>query len=232
MIGGTHSIKDNVVINEFDQKAEHYESNRLAQWYQAHAQEITTRCPEMEVGDILDIGCATGYQLRLLAKTYPNVRLVGLDISPQMIRQAQLKSAQCTPEIHFMADDWENLDSQSIEYLKQFRFKLIICANTFHYFTQPRQAIAQIYSMLDSGGMLLILEREKSSSVLTTLWGFLHRHYIKDQVEFYAAEDITGYLSEAGFENISIVRTIKRYFWKGKLFTSISIIKGNKLNDK
>ena len=86
--------------------------------------------------------------------------------------------------------------------------------------------------MLDSGGMLLVLEREKSSSLLTLIWGFFPRHFLTDQVAFYTADTVTEYLSAAGFKNVSIASTIKKYFWKGKLFTSIAIIKGNKLNDK
>ena len=223
-------MQDNVVKNEFDLKASHYESNRLAPWYKAHAIQISRHCPAFDSGDILDIGCATGYQLRLLAKSHPNANLVGLDLSSKMTEQAEIAAKTSSNRFHFLSDDWENLDSEIQSYLNQFNFKLIICANTFHYFSNPRQAIGQMYEMLDTDGMLLVLEREKSSSLLTSIWGFIHRHFIKDQVEFYSADTITDYLLQVGFDNVEITSTIKKYFWKGKLFTSIAIIKGNKLN--
>ena len=221
-------MPNNVVKNEFDLKASQYESNRLANWYKAHAQEISKHCPTFGKGDILDIGCASGYQLRLLSQTHPESRLVGLDLSAKMINQAEMAVPAAAGKFHFLSDDWENLNTESRSFLKQFDFKLIICANTFHYFKNPQNAISQMYEMLDTDGMLLILEREKSSSPLTLLWGFIHRHFIKDQVEFYAADTVSHYLSQTGFSNVQIVSTIKKYFWKGKLFTSIAIIKGNK----
>ena len=85
--------------------------------------------------------------------------------------------AQSSQRFHFITDDWENLDAQSHAFLKQFNFKLIICANTVHYFVNPYQAIRQMYELLDTDGMLLVLERDKSSSPLTLLWGFIHRHF-------------------------------------------------------
>ena len=148
-----------------------------------------------------------------------------------MISQAQAHIDDNSKRFYFINDNWENLRGESQQALSQFNFKLIICANTFHYFVDPPQAIKQMYERLDSGGMLLLLEREKSSSALTLFWGFLHRYLIKDQVEFYSAGNIVDYLSQAGFNQVQIVSTIKKYLWKGKLFTSIAIIKGNKLDD-
>ena len=224
-------MENNVVEKEFDLKASHYESNRLAPWYKAHAQEIVKYCPPQIDGDILDIGCASGYQLRLLSELYPKSRLVGLDLSSNMINQALSLSDEASKRFYYIHDNWENLRNESQRRLSQFDFKLIICANTFHYFVDPPQAIKQMYDCLDSDGMLLLLEREKSSSALTLFWGFLHRYLIKDQVEFYSAGNIVDYLSQAGFNQVQIVSTLKKYLWKGKLFTSIAIIKGNKLDD-
>jgi S-adenosylmethionine-diacylgycerolhomoserine-N-methlytransferase len=36
--------------------------------------------------DILEIGCGTGYNLKRLAKAFPNARITGLDVSEDMIR--------------------------------------------------------------------------------------------------------------------------------------------------
>ncbi len=224
-------MQNNVVKNEFDLKAGHYETNRLAQWYKAHANEILNQVHDFDSGDILDIGCATGYQLRLLCERFPDAKLVGLDISDKMTQQASEYCEQLSRDIHFITDDWENLTDESRTMLENYSFRLIICANTVHYFIDPIRAIRQMYEMLDRDGMLLILEREKTSSPLTLLWGVLHRHLIKDQVEFYSADTIMAYLSQAGFKNVNVLSSIKKYFWKGKLFTSIALIKGNKIND-
>ncbi len=38
---------------------------------------------------ILEIGCGTGVNLAALARAFPNAELVGVDISPEMLKQAQ-----------------------------------------------------------------------------------------------------------------------------------------------
>ena len=220
-------MPENIVAAEFNAKAGEYESNRLADWYKAHAEEIAKHSPALASGDVLDIGCATGYQLRRLADLNPNSKLVGIDLAAEMISQAKRISPE-SDRFHFVCDNWELLSPQTADLLKQFNFKLIICANTLHYFLDPQQAVRQMYDQLDTGGTLLILEREKSNSLLTSIWGGLHRHFIKDQVEFYAADEIKQLLQQIGFQQTDVASTIVKYFWKGKLFTSIALVKGEK----
>ncbi len=37
---------------------------------------------------ILEVGCGTGYNLRMLARRFPKAHLTGLDVSPHMVRKA------------------------------------------------------------------------------------------------------------------------------------------------
>lgn len=221
-------MTNNPIQREFDTKASVYESNRLANWYRAHAQEILDICPLSIDGDTLDIGCATGYQLRLLRSRNTAFKLVGIDLSTNMISTAKTLSESDEGQFHYVADDWENLTEDSKSFLGACRFRLIICANTLHYFRDPEKAIIDMLNMLESGGTLVVLEREQSGSYLTRLWGFLHRYLIKDHVEFHSANDICKLLKKAGFSKFEIASTIKRYVWKGKLFTSVALIRGEK----
>ena len=84
----------NVVEKEFDAKAVDYESNRLASWYQAHADEMLRHCLDIDTGDILDIGCGTGHFLRQYLKDKPGLRAVGVDISSSMIDEASRKASE------------------------------------------------------------------------------------------------------------------------------------------
>ncbi len=222
-------MQQSVVEQEFDALAGEYESNRLSRWYKAHSQELADLGPELRVGDILDVGCGTGYLLRQLSPKYPRAKLVGVDTSSEMIAQANRKIiAARYDDFCFVHDDWERLSTRSLEILGRFDFRLIVCANTFHYFKDVRNASKAMYNMLSEDGILLVLEREKLASPLTSLWGLLHRHVIKDQVEFYDTRELSDILTGAGFEDVSVVKTIKKYFWRGKVFTSIAIVKGRK----
>ena len=220
----------NVVEKEFDAKAAEYESSRLANWYQAHADEIHRHCLNVNEGDILDIGCGTGHFLRNYLKNKPNIRAVGVDISSAMIDEATKKAKNSDLiNLKFIHADWETMKLASFS---GYNFKIIFCANAFHYFTDPQAASHKLHELLKDNGMLYVLERDKARSLLTIFWGFLHSAFIKDQVAFYKTSELVKFFENAGFKDVSIVRSIKKYFWKNKLFTSIVLIEGKKQDEK
>jgi ubiquinone/menaquinone biosynthesis C-methylase UbiE len=219
----------NVVEKEFDAKATKYESNRLASWYQAHADEMLAHCPDVDEGDILDIGCGTGHFLREYLKDKPKLRAVGIDISSSMIAEASRKAAEAgLDNLKFIHADWESMRLASFS---GYNFRIIFCANAFHYFTEPQAASDKFYELLENNGMLYVLDRNKARSSLTFFWGFLHSAFIKDQVVFYKNSELLGFFEKAGFKDVSVIRSIKKYFWKNKLFTSIVLIEGKKRAD-
>lgn len=216
----------NVVEKEFDSLAAEYERNRLAGWYRAHADEMLKHCVELKSGDILDVGCGSGYFLRSYMKDRPGVRALGLDISSAMVAVAQQKAREDgLKDIKFMHADWESLDPDALE---GYAFKVIICANTFHYFVEPQKATDKLFKQLANGGALYVLERNKARSLLTLIWGILHAVLIKDQVVFYTTAQLIQIFKRSGFEPVSALRSIKKYFWKNKLFTSLVLLECKK----
>jgi len=216
----------NVVEKEFNALAEEYEDNRLAGWYQAHADEMLKLCDGIESGDILDVGCGTGHFLRTYLQDKPGLRAVGLDISSTMIEVAKSKAQSSDlDQIEFIHADWEAFD---VDLLKAYEFKIIFCANAFHYFSKPQKATEKLFRLLADDGRLYVLERNKSRSLLTFIWGVLHTVLIKDQVIFYKTSELVAILEKAGFKDVGTLRSIKKYFWKNKLFTSIVLLEGKK----
>jgi ubiquinone/menaquinone biosynthesis C-methylase UbiE len=216
----------NVVEQEFDALAAEYENNRLASWYQAHADEMLQHCITIEEGDILDIGCGTGHFLREYMKGKPGLKAVGVDVSSSMIVEASRKAQEAGLEnLKFIHADWE---SMSLAPLSGYNFNIIFCANAFHYFTDPQAASDKLYKLLSDGGMLYVLERNKARSLLTLFWGFLHSTFIKDQVVFYKNSELINFFEKSGFTGVRIIRSIKKYFWKNKIFTSIVLLEGKK----
>jgi len=216
----------NVVEKEFDALAGEYESNRLAGWYQAHADEMLRHCDNLESGDVLDVGCGSGYFLRSYLKDRPGVRALGLDISSAMVDVARQKAqADGLSNVQFMQADWENLNLDALE---DYDFKIIICANAFHYFTEPQKATDKLFKQLAEGGTLYVLERNKARSLLTFIWGILHAVLIKDQVIFYTTAQLIQIFRQSGFGTIMVLTSIKKYFWKNKLFSSLVLLECKK----
>jgi ubiquinone/menaquinone biosynthesis C-methylase UbiE len=215
-----------VVETEFNALAVEYENNRLSGWYKAHAEEMLNFCLDLDEGDILDVGCATGQFLRSYIKDKPRIRAIGIDISSTMIEVAKSKAMEAKlNNLEFIHADWEKLDPDS---LKGYEFKAIFCANAFHYFKEPQTATDRLFKQLAENGTLYVLERNKARSLLTFIWGFLHAVLIKDQVVFYKTTELVGFLEKAGFKQVNILSSIKKYFWKNKLFTSIVLLEGKK----
>lgn len=211
------------IVNEFDGKAEEYEINRLGGWYIAQLQLLAQHIDDTVRGDILDIGCGTGWLMRTLAKAQPGRRYVGIDISSEMIGSAQSNLPANVGNVEFIVSDWESMD---LERLSSYGFAGIVCTSAFHYFAQPREALSRMHGLLVDNGSLFLIERDKSASPLTAMWDLLHRHYIKDHVRFYSSAQLQTMLSEEGFSNIEVLEAVKRYFWHGKLQTNIVYLRG------
>jgi len=218
-----------VIEQEFDAIAPVYENNGPSQWYQAHEAEMLTVCNPLKEVDILDIGCGTGHFLRQYLKQNPQARGVGLDLSSSMIDEAKNNAdAEGIENVSFYKGDWEEVDAGLF---RPYNFSLIVCANAFHYFADPQAAAEKMYHLLSDGGTLKLLERDKSRSLLTYFWGFLHRNCIKDHVVYYGKNELLSFYEKSGFINVRVIRTIRRYFWKKKLFTSIVLIECDKISE-
>jgi ubiquinone/menaquinone biosynthesis C-methylase UbiE len=211
---------------EFDQIASTYEINRLSSWYKAHNRIIMQTLDHPLTGSILDIGSGTGWLLREIAKSYKQVRGIGIDISENMIDTAK-KTAKKEEisNLEFIHHDWEEMD---LSELFQKNIKTVICANTFHYFNDPDGAVKRMYQILCKGGKILLLERNKTGSILTRIWNFLHKFLIKDNVNFYFVNDLIRYLKDVGFTDVTVCLKIRKMFWKKKIYTSLVLISGRK----
>ncbi len=67
-----------------------YDARVFQRFYGSIHDRILRRAPA-EVGAALDVGCGTGELVVKLARRYPEARVVGVDISAAMLRQAQGK---------------------------------------------------------------------------------------------------------------------------------------------
>ena len=196
------------IVREFDAKSEDYETNRLGNWYIAQLRRLMPHI-ESGTGDVLDIGCGTGWLLRKLASKWPQRRFVGVDISPGMIAEAVGSLPANLENVDYICRDWEEID---LEELLAYRFSTVVCTSAFHYFADARASLEKIYNVLDADGQFCLIERDTSASPVTSLWDLLHRHLIRDHVKFYSRTKLQTMLSDAGFSNVEVAEAIARYF--------------------
>lgn len=215
------------VVREFNPKAAVYESNRLAPWYRGHAEQILDRLALQSGELVLDIGCGTGYLLREIVRRFPGVCGVGLDLTPAMIEEARKKAAsEGLSALQFGCADWEDAGFDVDAFLEARRPNCVVCANAFHYFSSPQAALEKMRSVLVPGGRAWVWERAREGSALTAVWGCLHRYVIRDHVRFYRTEVLLEMMRNAGFEQVRTELSLRKFLWRGKVYTSAALISG------
>lgn len=100
---------------------------------------------------VLDIACGTGELERLLTTKNTQQSITGIDISSRMLAIAQQKCA-AFPNVSF-----RQASALSLPWQKP-RFQVVVCANAFHYFDSPTEALLGMKQVLYPNGKVIILD--------------------------------------------------------------------------
>ena len=107
--------------------------------------------------DVLDIGCGSGRALNLMARTFPNSRFTGYDLSSEAIRRGRTEAAaNGTTNIHFAQADLTHLDEVA-------RYDLITAFDAIHDQKEPGTVLSAIARALRPGGTFLMQDIHASS---------------------------------------------------------------------
>ena len=114
---------------------------------------------------ILDIGCGPGDLAAMLAKRLPQVRVVGLDLSPSMVELARERHG-AEGRLRFEAGDAASLPFEAQS------FDLVVSTLSLHHWPDPGAAFGEMRRVLRPGGAafiydltLLTLEAERLPDV-------------------------------------------------------------------
>ncbi|MEO7761759.1 MAG: methyltransferase domain-containing protein, partial [Casimicrobiaceae bacterium] len=124
---------------------------RFAQYW-LNALPETVKCLDAG-GSILDVGCGAGSAALSLARAYPNARVVGLDINPESIRQANAAAEQegFGTRVRFIAHSIAELDSTE-------KYDLVTACDCVHDLATPVETLAAIRAHLKPDGLFLAIE--------------------------------------------------------------------------
>jgi len=124
-------------------------------------------------GRILDNGCGAGL---LLDRIDPG-RVVGLDLSSEMLKRAAQRTAQ------LVLGNSEKLPLQSQS------FDAVFCRSLLHHLPQPAQAIEEMHRILRPGGEVVSVDTNRSLlSVLPRMLAGRTRHFSSEHKNFNARE--------------------------------------------
>jgi ubiquinone/menaquinone biosynthesis C-methylase UbiE len=100
---------------------------------------------------VLDLACGTGELERRMLEADRAAQIVGIDLAPSMIERARAKLDGET------GVQFEQADAHALPF-EDKSFDIVVCANTFHYFTHPAEVLREARRVLTPGGRLVMLD--------------------------------------------------------------------------
>lgn len=100
--------------------------------------------------DILDVGCGTGALLARLRVQAPRAHLLGVDVSPGMLRMARAKLEGAAVDLRHGTVYHLPVDDQSVD--------VVTMASVVHYLKRPSVACAEVRRVLRPGGTLAMVD--------------------------------------------------------------------------
>jgi len=137
------------VRNEYNRLASEYDS-RWGPYIDATLGAVHKAVEFQGDENVLDVPCGTGELERQLLTKWPNLGLTGVDVSTGMLAQAKEKDK--SERVKWIEADVADLP------LPNEAFDCVICANSFHYFRTPQEAILEMCRVLRPGGQLVIVD--------------------------------------------------------------------------
>jgi SAM-dependent methyltransferase len=161
--------------------------------------------------NVIDLGCGSGWLVKLIATRVTEGRVVGMDISDEMVRLAR----KATIEQHNVMCITGSVDE--IPWQPNF-FSRAVSVESSYYWPDPAHGIKEIFRVLADGGSAWILINYYRDNPFCERWGAL----LKVPAKLLSAEEWSGFFRDAGFTGVQDSRipdpTPKPAEYKGKWF--------------
>jgi SAM-dependent methyltransferase len=194
---GRVTESDQVLREEFDRWAEAGRGEGMEQDHLPITLPVLEKMRLAATDNVLDVGCGAGWLSRRLAKLVPEGRVVGMDISDQMIRHARRAST-----------DFGNLlfvtgEVKEIPWQPHF-FAHAISVESSYYWPNPAAGIQDIFRVLHEGGSAWILINYYRDNPHCHQWGEL----LAVPTHLLSGEEWAELFRNAGFTNVAHQRIV------------------------
>lgn len=200
-------------VDEFDKWAPTYGKGFWGPYFRAGYKAVL-EVSGMYLNDrstTLDIGCGNGVLEFLLSEKVTSGKIVGLDLSSQMISEAQKeKELRGIDNVSFVVSK-----ADDVAYPNE-SFDLIYCLNALHHFPHHNVFLTEINRLLKPNGKLILLDLILDNPIRYVWTNITKLIFEEGDVEFHTRKEIRHLVEEA-----SLFIEQQRLFW---YFTTISVI--------
>lgn len=159
-----------------------------------HLPIVLPMLPLMNLGEretVLDVGCGAGWLCRMLASELRESKVVGLDVSDEMIERARAASTNFA-SLSFLVGGVDQIPSEDDVFTK------VISVESSYYWPDPARGIQEIFRVLAPGGSAWILINYYRDNVHCHQWG---KEY-KIPSHLLWADEWAGLFRQSGFTSV------------------------------
>jgi ubiquinone/menaquinone biosynthesis C-methylase UbiE len=146
---------------------------------------------------VLDVGCGSGWAARLMAERARDGRVVGIDVSDEMVRFARAESLDF-PKVEFQVATAEQLPFDARTFSHAFSME------SLYYYEDIHRAADEIRRVLRPGGVFVAVVDLYQENTPSHQW----IEMLKVPVQLLSAADYCSLLERAGFENVRDARLL------------------------
>ena len=141
--------------------------------------------------NILDVGCGGGWLCKLLASRVTEGRVVGMDISDEMVRHARRNCADIANAMFVVGS------VDAVPWQPNF-FTRVVSVESSYYWPDPAKGIREIFRVLGEGGSAWILINYYRDNPHCHQWG----DKLAIPAKLLAADEWAAMFREAGFSEV------------------------------
>jgi ubiquinone/menaquinone biosynthesis C-methylase UbiE len=182
---------------EFNRWAESGRGDGMEQDHLAITLPVLEKMRLAVTDNVLDVGCGSGWLSRRIGKLVPHGRVVGMDISDEMIRVARRTSVD-HDNILFVTGAVAEIPWES-----DF-FTHAISVESAYYWPDPAAGAGEIYRVLRVGSTAWILINYYHDNPYCHQWGAL----LAVPTHLWSAEEWAGLFRAAGFGQVAHERVV------------------------
>ena len=188
----TNPQADQALREEFNRWAEAGRGEGMEQDHLPITLPVLEKMRLAPTDNVLDVGCGTGWLSRRLAGLVPEGRVVGMDISDEMVRHARRSSADCG-NLMFVTGEVAEIPWQP------HFFSHVISVESSYYWPNPAAGIKDILRVLHDGGSAWTLINYYRDNPHCHQWGEL----LAVPTKLLSAEEWSELFRAAGFSNVA-----------------------------
>ena len=140
---------------------------------------------------VLDVGCGSGWLVRRLAALVPKGMAMGIDVSDEMIRRAQLASAD-VPNTRFLHGTAEEIPADPASFTK------VLSVESAYYWHDPARGVGEIFRVLAPGGSAWILINYYRDNLDCHQW----KLHFQIPTHLLSADEWQDHFRAAGFREV------------------------------